>query len=205
MNRKQLSGRVTVLTDPLNGWLCLLASQMLRQLSKGSQMTFSVTFSMSTLSFILMTSLYTQTIPKNIKNMSEKCSIISDSSDYIANQRNVISTKTLSTILYLFFPKTDLRWTPLKFRSSKIGPNLEKLRTTHRDTTLYCTVQYSVVSLCEDKQSFLGFANFYCHFISNYSDIVVPLTRLTRKGTTWNFSDTARKSFEALNPHSPLL
>jgi hypothetical protein len=47
-------------------------------------------------------------------------------------------------------------------------------------------------------QSFLGFANFYRHFISDYSKIVVPLTRLTRKGVPWDFSDAARKSFEAL-------
>ena len=50
----------------------------------------------------------------------------------------------------------------------------------------------------KDIQSFLGFANFYRRFISDYSDIVVPLTRLTRKGTVWNFSDSARKAFEAL-------
>ena len=50
----------------------------------------------------------------------------------------------------------------------------------------------------KDIQSFLGFANFYRRFISDYSDIVVPLTRLTRKGTPWNFSDAARKSFETL-------
>jgi hypothetical protein len=34
----------------------------------------------------------------------------------------------------------------------------------------------------KDIQSFLGFANFYRRFIDNYSDIVTPLTRLTRKG-----------------------
>ena len=28
----------------------------------------------------------------------------------------------------------------------------------------------------KDIQSFLGFANFYCCFISNYSNIVIPLT-----------------------------
>ena len=39
---------------------------------------------------------------------------------------------------------------------------------------------------------------YYRRFISDYSDIVVPLTRLTRKGVVWNFSDDARKSFEAL-------
>ena len=47
----------------------------------------------------------------------------------------------------------------------------------------------------KDNQSFLGFANFYRRFIQGYSDIVVPLTRLTRKGVPWNFSDDCRKSF----------
>ena len=47
----------------------------------------------------------------------------------------------------------------------------------------------------KDIQSFLGFANFYRRFIQDYSDIVVPLTRLTRKGVPWNFSDDCRKSF----------
>jgi len=41
----------------------------------------------------------------------------------------------------------------------------------------------------KDIQSFLGFANFYCWFIFNYSDIMVPLTRLTRKDAPWNFSE----------------
>ena len=31
----------------------------------------------------------------------------------------------------------------------------------------------------KDIQSFLGFANFYCCFIFNYSKIVLPLNRLT--------------------------
>ena len=34
----------------------------------------------------------------------------------------------------------------------------------------------------KDVQSFLGFANLYRRFIASYSDITVPLTRLTRKG-----------------------
>ena len=50
----------------------------------------------------------------------------------------------------------------------------------------------------KDIQSFLGFANFYCRFISEYSNIVVPLTRLTRKGIKWDFSDAARKAFQSL-------
>jgi len=50
----------------------------------------------------------------------------------------------------------------------------------------------------KDIPSFLGFANFYRWFIFNYSDIVVPLTRLTRKDAPWNFSEDCRRSFNVL-------
>src|SRR5467141_4443088 len=50
----------------------------------------------------------------------------------------------------------------------------------------------------KDVQSFLGFTNFYCRFIYGYSEITVPLTHLTRKGTTWHFSDACCSAFEAL-------
>jgi hypothetical protein len=50
----------------------------------------------------------------------------------------------------------------------------------------------------KDVQSFLGFANFYRRFIHNYSDIVVPLTRLTRKDLKWNFSEICRSAFDKL-------
>ena len=44
----------------------------------------------------------------------------------------------------------------------------------------------------KDIQSFLGFANFYRRFIYNFSDLTVPLTRLTRKGAPWSFGDLER-------------
>jgi len=50
----------------------------------------------------------------------------------------------------------------------------------------------------KDIQSFSGFANFYCWFIFNYSDIVVSLTRLTWIDAPWNFSEDCRRSFNAL-------
>ena len=46
--------------------------------------------------------------------------------------------------------------------------------------------------------SFLGFANFYHHFIYGYSEITVPLTRLTQKDVPWVFSNDCRKFFEKL-------
>jgi len=50
----------------------------------------------------------------------------------------------------------------------------------------------------KDIQSFLGFANFYRRFIFNYSDIVIPLTCLTRKDTPWNFDENCRRAFNTL-------
>ena len=50
----------------------------------------------------------------------------------------------------------------------------------------------------KDIQSFLGFANFYRRFIYDYSSVVIPLTRLTRKSAVWNFSDACRSAFNAL-------
>src|SRR6202045_2396129 len=50
----------------------------------------------------------------------------------------------------------------------------------------------------QDIQSFLRFANFYCHFIHGYSDIVTLMTRLTQKNTTWLWSDDCQSAFDSL-------
>ena len=50
----------------------------------------------------------------------------------------------------------------------------------------------------KDIQSFLGFANFYCQFIFNYSDIVIPLTHLTWKNIPWKFDFFCQDAFNSL-------
>ena len=42
----------------------------------------------------------------------------------------------------------------------------------------------------KDIQSFLGFANFYCWFIFNYSDIVILLIHLIQKDIPWKFDSS---------------
>lgn len=49
-----------------------------------------------------------------------------------------------------------------------------------------------------DVQSFLGFANFYRRFIYDYSQIVIPLTRLTRKSTRWEWTEPCQSAFDSL-------
>ena len=43
--------------------------------------------------------------------------------------------------------------------------------------------RWPTLSNVKQGQSFIGFANFYHHFIVNFSETVTPLTRLTRKDT----------------------
>ena len=49
-----------------------------------------------------------------------------------------------------------------------------------------------------DVQSFLGFANFYWHFITQYSDIVVPLTCLLQKDMPRSFDTQCKSVFNTL-------
>src|SRR5258707_6478237 len=49
-----------------------------------------------------------------------------------------------------------------------------------------------------DMQSFLGFANFYCCFITDYSQMTLPLTNLCKKATAWNFSQKEKTVFQTL-------
>src|SRR3979490_2892146 len=55
----------------------------------------------------------------------------------------------------------------------------------------------------KDIQSFLGFTNFYYSFIFNYSDITVPLTWLTHKGTPWAWTEDCQSLLTTSNYHLP--
>ena len=50
----------------------------------------------------------------------------------------------------------------------------------------------------KDIQSFLGFCNFYRRFIFNYSEITIPLTRLTRKNVPWQWTSQCQLAFATL-------
>jgi hypothetical protein len=47
----------------------------------------------------------------------------------------------------------------------------------------------------KEIQSFLGFLNFNRQFIKDYSKIAIPLTKLTRKDTTFVWSKEAEEAF----------
>ena len=47
---------------------------------------------------------------------------------------------------------------------------------------------WNTLTCLKDIQAFLGFANFYRRFIKGFSDIVKPLTALTKKNTLFKWT-----------------
>ena len=47
-------------------------------------------------------------------------------------------------------------------------------------------------------RSFLGLAGYYRQFIKNLSQLVAPMTRLTRKGVKFEWDDLCEKAFQEL-------
>ena len=52
-----------------------------------------------------------------------------------------------------------------------------------------------------DIRSFLGMAGYYRRFIMNFARIAAPLTRLTKKGVKFEWTDQCEKSFQELKNH----
>jgi len=88
-----------------------------------------------------------------------------------------------------------------KFHSDSVeylGYVLSPSGLTMSDTKVKTIQEWPEPKKVKNIQFFLGFTNFYRCFIFNYSDIVIPLTHLTRKNTLWNFDDDCRIAFNTL-------
>ena len=53
-------------------------------------------------------------------------------------------------------------------------------------------------STITEIRSFLGLAGYYRRFIEGFSTIATPLTRLTRKNVTWEWSEECEEGFQEL-------
>ena len=92
--------------------------------------------------------------------MSRKCSVGSvKTSSIVIQQKCKFGTDTVKYLGYILSPEG------LTMAQDKIETILD----------------WPAPRKVKDIQSFLGFANFYCRFIANYSNIVTPMNRLTRK------------------------
>ena len=97
------------------------------------------------------------------------------------------------------FDRSEVQYLGYIISADSIKMNPKKLETI---------TEWPEPSKVKDLQSFLGFTNFYRRFIDRYSHLTLPLTELTKKSSTWDFSGAARDAFHALKAQflkSPVL
>ena len=63
-------------------------------------------------------------------------------------------------------------------------------------TKIEAIVQWATPRNLKEVQSFLGFCNFYRRFIQGFAKLADPLTKLTRKGVPFHWSEACQASFE---------
>jgi len=96
--------------------------------------------------------------------------------------------------LYAKVEKCEFHSDSVKYLGYVLSPS----GLTMSDTKVKTIQEWPEPKKVKDIQFFLGFANFYRRFIFNYSNIVIPLTHLTRKDTPWNFDNKCRIAFNTL-------
>jgi len=56
--------------------------------------------------------------------------------------------------------------------------------------------EWPVLENWTDVQAFIGFVNFYCHFIQDFSTIARPLFDLTCSNQAWNWGTKEQEAFK---------
>ena len=120
--------------------------------------------------------------------------IYSDSPDeHLVHVREVLR-RLRAHNLYAKVEKCAFSVDTTDFLGFVVGP--EGLRMD--DTKIQVIRDWPTPRKVRDIQSFLGFSNFYRRFIASYSNITVPLTRLTRKDAPWVWSPECELAFQLL-------
>ncbi|KAF8749285.1 hypothetical protein RHS01_10208 [Rhizoctonia solani] len=71
------------------------------------------------------------------------------------------------------------------------GFSLDKLK-------IQAVQEWPVPTKVKEVQSFLGFANFLCQFVANFSHMARPLHNLVRKDTPWKWDTREQEAFQGL-------
>jgi hypothetical protein len=87
------------------------------------------------------------------------------------------------------FHQQEVKYLGLIISTEGIKMDPEKIRAVQ---------DWEPPSNLKDVRAFLGFANFYRHFVRNYSRIVQPLTFLTRTGVPCAWSTEQQMAFDTL-------
>src|SRR5260370_14288140 len=118
--------------------------------------------------------IYSDSLDNHHLHVSEILCHLQEASLYANPKKCVFHTDTVEYLGFILSPE-GLRMDPSKVDAIQSWPEPR--------------------NVC-DVQSFLGFTNFYRHFIHEYSEMTLPLTTLCRKSTPWHFSSTQKAPFQ---------
>src|SRR5277367_5639290 len=113
--------------------------------------------------------------------------------EHILHVRTILQ-KLVDAGLYVKLEKCEFHAQKVSFLRFVISPEGISMDPERISTVDEWPVPESIL----DIQIFLGFSNFYRRFIEGYSRVVVPITRLLRKGQCFIWSSEAQAAFDKL-------
>jgi len=96
--------------------------------------------------------------------------------------------------LFLKLEKCEFKKKEIEFLGMIIRDKGVKMDTTKVEAIM----SWPTPKHAKDIQAFLGLANFYHHFIQDFSKIATPLNNLMHKETVWRWGGTQQKVFDEL-------
>jgi len=120
--------------------------------------------------------------------------IFSDNPEQHAEHVRQVLERLIKNGLYCSAEKCEFSVTSTEFLGFIVTPN----GVTMSDNRVNAVLGWPEPTKVKELQQFLGFANFYRRFISGYSRIISPLTKLLKKDSTWRFSESEKKAFNII-------
>jgi hypothetical protein len=126
----------------------------------------------------------------------DDCVIYSESVEEHPEHVKKVLKKLQDAHLKVNLDKCEFHKTEIDFLGFVIGKDGIKMD----QKKVQAIVEWKTPKSLRDIQVFLGFANYYRKFIKNYSAVVSPITKLTRKETkdNWKWTDEAETAFQKL-------
>jgi len=96
--------------------------------------------------------------------------------------------------LFLYLEKCEFHQKQIKYLRLVILEN----KVAMDSVKVAGVCEWPILESRTDVQAFVGFVNFYCHFIQDFSTIARPLFDLTRSDYTWNWGTKEQEAFKHL-------
>jgi hypothetical protein len=136
---------------------------------------------------------FSDMIDRFVQNFLDDFLIYSKRDEHVQHVREVLQC-VIDKKLSVNLKKCTFHTTSVQFLGYEISPTGVNMLPDRVEAIK----EWAAPTNLKELQSFLGFCNFYRHFVRNYSQITVPLTDLTKKGVVWYWGPVHQTAFDAL-------